>query len=224
MEEREIIRDSLEAKKMLVTLNDEELLKVAEDDKKFSSFIRGVAVRMNSAYVCYAFQFNSILRKMINEASKRDLSENDLNCIYKVLYHLDEYGSQSKSFRYDFTSQYEYIETNDLGLAKLGLTLEDLDRNLLGMFDKINSGNIEDVKTDKYYLATVSYLSKIHPRYLRNSFMIPEIKKSLCFIDKNSFDDRKEYRAFKRVASRTMRRIEKSYKLEQNNSQKKMNK
>ena len=222
MNEREEIRNSLLSKKMLATLSDEELLKRTEGKEAFSKFIAGIAYVMTPVYVCYAYKDNDILRKIISRGleNNSDLSMETQRDVITVLQNLNEYSNRDQEFRYEFTTQYESIETHALGLTKLGMTLEEMDSVLLDMFDKINSGNIDDVKTDKNYLATVSYLARRHSSYLRNSFMIPEIKKSLCFVDKNAFDDRKEYKAFKRVASTTLRRIEKSYKYEKKNQQK----
>ena len=74
----------------------------------------------------------------------------------------------------------------------------------------MTSGDFEDIKTDPMYLATVNYMAKYHPTYATFCYINPMIQCHLSHVDKNAFDDKKEYRKFRRAASRTMNDLTKA--------------
>ena len=222
MEEREKIHNSLQSKKMLATLSEEELLSIAEDRDKFSQFISGIAYEINPYYVGHIYRHNNILQKMIGKVLKNelDLSDEDYDNALFVTKQLNDFGSKNSSFRMDFTYQYESIQAYLMGLDKLDISLNDMDKVLVDMFDKIDNGKIEEIKSNKYYLATVGYLLSNYSSYLLNSEILPEIKTSLTSIDKSSFANEKEYNSFKKVSSKMLRRIKNKTKIEKKQKEK----
>ena len=51
----------------------------------------------------------------------------------------------------------------------------------------------DDIKTDKFYLATVNFLGKYYADYMSNTYMLPSIYPTLSHVDKSAFADKKEY-------------------------------
>lgn len=225
MVEKEKVRNSLMTKYMLVTMSDEEILRKTKNPQNAENFIYGLINIMEKPYICYLYQFSDTIFKVImqmltNEVVPKEEVRQDM---YQIVYQLKEYLEHDKEYKIGFREQYEYLERKNLGIdnKQLDITLKELDGLMLPIFDKINSGNISDIKTDRQYLATISYLANHFPLYLRNSFMIMEIKKSLLEIDKDSFTNYKQYSIFKKVARKTLSTIERSYKSKGNNKQKK---
>ena len=131
--------------------------------------------------------------------------------VSKVLSYLDEYASRDSTYRTDFSTQYEYLASRSIGIHKLDVSLNELDEHMYDMFQKIKCGDIDDVKTDKYYLATVSYLSVYHPRYFNACSAGHKVKMALFDIDREQFDDYSSYRHFKSVADKALENISKAY-------------
>lgn len=208
MEEREIIQNKLKSMQKLESFSDEELLALSETD--FSVVMKGLAICMNSTFVCYAYKYNDIVRKMINK-NRRVVEENDeLNqSVYKILSHLNEYDSRGLTFRREFSPQYESVTMSYLGLDKLQMSLHDFYIHAPGVLDNIENVELEEIRSNKYFLAMVSYLATFHPEYLIDSHMIFSIQNTLSNINKNDFNSVEEYRSFKKVANKTMTKLQK---------------
>ena len=210
MLEKEVIQNKLDARQKLASLSEEELMTLARNPEEFDKFIAGYALSINYIYVCYAYRYNDIIKKMINEnMSRLDGNEELTNNVFHVLNHFDRQSKDSYALRTEFYNQFEALETASLKLDKFGLTLEDFDKKAADYFRKMTSGDFEDIKTDPMYLATVNYMAKYHPTYATFCYMNPTIQGHLSHVDKKSFEDKKEYRKFRRAANRTMNHLTK---------------
>ena len=210
MSEKEMIQSELNAREKLASLSDDELLELASNPNDFDYLMDGLAKCMNPSFVCYAYQYNDIVRKMININRGRIVEDEKLTeDVYKVLCHLNEYDSRSYEFREDFTGQYVSIVRDALGLRKLGISLEDFDKNALGTWKKMSSLDFEDLNNDKYCLAVFNYLVYYHPEYMRKAEFLPFVQDMFGKVDEKDFDTKKEYKSFKRVAKKSMNNLDK---------------
>lgn len=210
MEERKQIRLILESKQKLATLSPDELMKIALDEEQFKKFISGTACSMTNYYVCFAYWYKDILYQMIGANKDKTLNELGEDTVTKMLFvlqRLDEYDKKDPDYREDFTGQYEYFEACDLGLKNLGMDIGKMNAHLLEMFDIIDCGNVSKVKRNKYYLATVSYLAKYHMGYLLDGKVLPRVWSSLNDVKRSEFVSRDDYRVFKKVTDRTLKKI-----------------
>lgn len=204
MEVKEIIQSRLDAMEKIATLSDEELMEVARNPEEFDKFINGYALSMNKLYVCHAYAKNGIIRKMISENMDRLEGNEELsNSVYYILKRFDNYANESAEDRYEFTCQYESLEEHALCLDKFGVTLTDFEKNAAGIFRKMKELDFDGLKTNKYYLATINFLGRYYADYMSNTYMLPSIYPTLSHVDKKDFDDKKEYRTFKRATNRT---------------------
>ena len=210
MEERKLIRLVFESKQKLATLSEKELMEIAQDPEQFKRFISGTAFSMTNLYVCFAYWYKNILYKMINANKDKTVDELGMDTITAMLvitHRLDEYDKKDSEYREDFTGQYEYFEACDLGLRKLGMDVGNMNAHLLDMFDIIDHGNVSKVKRNKYYLATVSYLTKYHMGYLLDEKVLPRVWSSLNDVRMSEFASRDDYRIFKKVTDKTLKKI-----------------
>ena len=210
MEERKLIRLVLESKQKLATLSPDELMKIASDEEQFKRFITGTACSMTNYYVCFAYWYKDILYQMIGANKDKTLNELGEDTVTKMLFvlqRLDEYDKKDPDYREDFTGQYEYFEACDLGLKNLGMDVGKMNAHLLEMFDIIDHGNVSKVKRNKYYLATVSYLTKYHMGYLLDGKVLPKVWSSLNDVKRSDFASRDDYRVFKKVTDKTLKKI-----------------
>ena len=211
MEVKEIIQSRLDAMEKLATLTNEELVELARNPEEFDKFISGYALSMNNLFVCHAYNKDGIIRKMINENMDRlDENEELSNNVFHVLKYLDSYSKESAEDRYEFTCQYEAIEENALCLDRFGASLNDFDKNAASIFRKMKELDFDSIKTDKYFLATVNFLGRHYPDYMSNTYMLPSIQQTLSHVDKGDFEDKKEYKKFKRAATKTLYRFDRS--------------
>lgn len=201
------IRNGLKSKKMLATMSFTELLDVADDSDKFGEFIIGVGSTINPFYVCFAYKYYGILSRIIDEHINVNYNIEETLSMRRIRYWLGEYDCRDAEYKYDFSTQYCALESSDLGINRLKISIEDMNRHLLDMFDAIDSGQIESVKLNKYYLVTVGYLIKYHPVYLRNSEALPQIVDSLIDVQESDFSCYEDYQSFKKVARKQLRKI-----------------
>lgn len=211
MEVKEIIQSRLDAREKLATLSKEELITLARTPEEFDKFISGYALSMNKLYVCYAYRYNDIIRMMINENMDRLEGNEELsNNVYHVLGHLDSFAKESAEDRYEFACQFQAIEEHELGLDRFDSTLEDFDKNAAGIFRKMKELDFDDIKTDNNYLATVRFLGRFYAGYMSNTYMLPSIQQTLSHVDRDDFETKDEYKKFKRSATKTMYKFDKS--------------
>jgi len=214
MEERKIIQSKLDARQKMVKLSNEELLNLSKDVEKFDEFIFGFANAMDFIFVCYAYQYNDIIRKMINENIDRiDENEELSQSVYKILNNLDAYSKENSDYRREISDQYEAVEAQSLYIDKFKMTLADFDKMAADCFKKMNADEIDSVPTDKNFISVVNYLVKYHPVYLSNCDILSDIKSKLTNVNVDSFDNKKEYKTIKKVASKTLTRLEKKLNL-----------
>lgn len=210
VEERKLIRLVLESKQKLATLSPDELMKIASDEEQFKRFITGTACSMTNLYVCFAYWYKNILYKMIDANKDKpveELGEDTITAMFVITNRIDEYDKRDSEYREDFTGQYEYFEAYDLGLKNLGMDVGKMNAHLLEMFDIIDHGNVSKVKRNKYYLATVSYLTKYHMGYLLDGRVLPKVWSSLNDVKRSDFASRDDYRVFKKVTDKTLKKI-----------------
>ena len=211
MEVKEIIQSRLDAREKLATLTNEELVELARNPEEFDKFISGYALSMNNLFVCHAYNKDGIIRKMINENMDRlDGNEELSNNVFRVLKYLDSYSKESAEDRYEFTCQYEALEEHALCLDRFGASLDDFDKNAAGIFRKMKELDFDGLKTDKFYLATLNFLGRYYPDYMSNTYMLPSIYPTLSHVDKSDFEDKKEYRTFKRAVNKTASNFDRS--------------
>ena len=211
MEVKEIIQSRLDAREKLATLTDEELMVLAKNPVEFDKFISGYDLSMNNLFVCHAYKKDGIIRKMISENMDRlDGNEELSNNVFRVLKYLDSYSKESVEDRYEFTCQYESIEEYDLCLNRFGASLDDFDKNAAGIFRKMKELDFDGLKTDKFYLATLNFLGRHYPDYMSNTYMLPSIYPTLSHVDKSDFEDKQEYRKFKRAVNKTASNFDRS--------------
>ena len=211
MEVKEIIQSRLDAREKLAILTDEELIELARNPEEFDKFISGYALSMNNLFVCHAYNKDGIIRKMINENMDRlDGNEELSNNVFRVLKYLDSYSKESAEDRYEFTCQYEALEEHALCLDRFGASLDDFDKNAAGIFRKMKELDFDGLKTDKFYLATLNFLGRHYPDYMSNTYMLPSIYPTLSHVDKSDFEDKKEYRTFKRAVNKTASNFDRS--------------
>lgn len=211
MEVKEIIQSRLDAREKLATLTDEELMVLAKNPVEFDKFISGYALSMNNLFVCHAYKKDGIIRKMISENMDRlDGNEELSNNVFRVLKYLDSYSKESAEDRYEFTCQYEALEEHALCLNRFGASLDDFDKNAAGIFRKMKELDFDGLKTDKFYLATLNFLGRHYPDYMSNTYMLPSIYPTLSHVDKSDFEDKKEYRTFKRAVNKTASNFDRS--------------
>ena len=208
MLEKEIIQSKLDARQKLATLSEEELIALAKNPEEFDKFINGYAQSINYIYICYAYIYNDIIRKMINEnMSRLEGNEELTNNVYRVLNHFDRHSKDSYATRVEFYNQFQAIEEENLQLSRFGLSLEEFDKKAADYFRKMTSGEFSDIKTDPMYVAIVNYMAKYHPTYATYCYMIPTIQGDLSHVDKKAFEDKKEYRRFRRAANKTLNNL-----------------
>jgi len=211
MLEKEIIQSKLDARQKLASLSEEDLITLAKNPEEFDKFIKGYALSINYIYICYAYRYNDIIRKMINENMGRLEGNEELtNNVYHILNHFNKHSKDSYGTRVEFFNQFQAIEETCLGLDKFNLSLEDFDKKAADYFRIMEDNNFDDIKTDPMFLATINYMTKYHPTYATFCYMIPSIQDYLCHVDKKDFEDKKEYRKFKRAASKTMNNLTKA--------------
>lgn len=211
MLEKETIQSKLDARQKLATLSDEELIALAKNPEEFDKFIKGYAQSINYIYICYAYRYNDIIRKMINENMGRLEGNEELtNNVYHVLNHFDRHSKDSYGTRTEFYNQFQAIEEDSLELRRFDLSLEVFDKKAADYFRKMTGGEFSDIKTDPMYIATVNYMAKYHPVYATFCYMIPTIQGDLSHVDKNAFEDRKQYRKFRRAANKTLSNLTKA--------------
>lgn len=202
IETKEQIQSRLDAREKLASLGFGELVELAKDPNKFDYFMNGLSLSINSTYVCYLYPYFGVIREMINQnLSRLDDNEKLSYDVFRVLNYIETYDKHNHGYKSEFNAQYESLVVANIRLDKLGISLKDFDRNAATYYKKIEEGNVEDIKTDKYYIATVSYLSKYHPEYFRNWHMLPTIFDTIYHPKKEDFEDKKDYKAFKKVAS-----------------------
>ena len=211
MKEKEIIQSRLDAMEKMATLSDDELMEVARNPEEFDKFISGYVLSMNKLYVCHAYAKNDIIRKMIKENMDRLEGNEELsNSVYFILKRLDNYSNETAEDRYEFTCQYESLEEHALCLDRFGVSLTDFEKNAASIFRKMKELEFDDIKTDKFYLATVNFLGKYYADYMSNTYMLPSIYPTLSHVDKSAFADKKEYRTFKRATNKTAANFDKA--------------
>lgn len=210
MDAKEIIQKKLDARQKLATMNREELVALSKNPEEFDRFIDGFSRSMSSVFVCYAYQYNDIIREMISNNMDRLEGNDDLSQrVHFILHHFDSFGKESEGYRREFFYQFEAVEAQCLHIDKLGLGVKDLDKVAATYFKRMTNLEMDSMRSDKNYLATVSYLVKYHPEYMTYSYMLPEIQKTLSHVEQKDFASKDEYKAFKKVANKTMNRISK---------------
>lgn len=210
MDVKEIIQNKLDARQKLATMSKEELVELSKNPEEFDRFIDGFSRSMNAAFVCYAYQYNDIIREMISNNMDRIGENDDLSQrVHFILRHFQSYGEETEGYRREFFYQYEAVEAQSLNIDKLGLGVKDLDKVAATYFRRMTNLEMEDMRSDKNYLATVSYLAKYYPEYMTYTYMLPEIQKTLSHVDKKDFDSKEEYKAFKKVATKTLNKMSK---------------
>lgn len=202
VEEKEQIQSKLDAREKLAVLGFGELVELSKDPNKFDYFMEGIALSMSNTFVCYMYPYFGVVKEMINQNMSRlndneELSQN----VFRVLSYVEQYDKHDNGYKSEFNAQYESLVAANLKLDKLGITLKDFYAHAASRFRDMTNGKIQDMRNDKYYAATVLYLSKYHPEYLRNCYMIPEIFDTLYNPKKEDFDSRKDYKAFKKVGA-----------------------
>ena len=202
VEEKEQIQSKLDAREKLASLGFGELIELSKDPNKFDYFMEGLANSMSNTFVCYMYPYFSVVREMINQNKSRLNENEDLSQhVFKVLSYFEQYDKYDPGYKSEFYDQYVSVVVSSLRLDKLGLTLKDFYSQAADRFRRMTDGKIDEMRSDKYYAATVAYLSKHHPEYLRNCYMIPVIYDTIYHPNKNDFEDKKDYKAFKKVAS-----------------------
>ena len=202
LETKEQIQSKLDAYEKLFTLSYGELITISADPNKFDYFMNGLAHAINSTSICYLYPYFGVIREMINNNRERlDTNEIFSSDVLKVLSHIEDYDDYSYDYKSDFYSQYESLMVSGVGLDKLDITLKEFYKNASSIFSKITSDEIDIIKTDKNYAAMVSYLSKYHPEFFRNWYMLPRIFDTLFHPKKDDFDDKKDYKTFKKIGS-----------------------
>jgi len=199
--ERKQIQSKLDAREKLARLSNEELLELSKNPSDFDYFVEGLAIGMNYGSVCYLYQYFGIIKEMINNNMDRMASNEEMsqNALY-VLRYLTLYDKHDYKYKVDFSAQYKSLVASNLKLDKLGMDLNDLDKFAATMFSAISEGNIEDIQCDKYYVATVAYLSKYHPQYLQDCPSLMKIYDTIYNPNRHYFASKKDYNAFKKVA------------------------
>ncbi len=202
VEEKEQIQSKLDAREKLASLGFGELIELSKDPNKFDYFMEGLANSMSNTFVCYMYPYFSVVREMINQNKSRlndneDLSQN----VFKVLSYFEQYDKHDAGYKSEFNAQYESLVVSDLRLDKLGITLKDFYGQAADRFRRMTEGKINEMRSDKYYAATVAYLSKYHPEYLRNCYMIPDIYRTIYNPRREDFTEKKDFKAFKKVGS-----------------------
>ena len=202
VEEKERIQIKLDAREKLATLGFGELVELSKDPNKFDYFMEGIAMSMSNTFVCYMYPYFGVVKEMINQNMSRlndneELSQN----VFKVLSFFEQYDKHDGGYKSEFNAQYESLVSADLRLDKLGITLKEFYQNAADRFRRMTDGKIDEMRTDKYYAATVVYLSKYHPEYLRNCYMIPEIFSTLYNPKKSDFENKNDYKTFKKIGA-----------------------
>lgn len=200
--EEEQIQSRLDAREKLASLGFGELIELSKDPNKFDYFIEGIANSMSNTFVCYMYPYFSVVREMINQNKSRLNENEDLSQhVFKVLSYFEQYDKYDSGYKSEFYDQYVSVVVSSLRLDKLGLTLKDFYSQAADRFRRMTDGKIDEMRSDKYYAATVAYLSKYHPEYLRNCCMIPDIYKTIYRPKEEDFAEKKDYKAFKKVGS-----------------------